>query len=308
MALNYTQLTAITQDYFLPKVIDNIFNSNALLQRARSKKWYTTNYDGGLQIIQPVAYAVTSSSGWFTGAGVLDTSDNDQITAAAFTPAHAYANITITRDDELRNSGKAQVANLIKSKVQIAEKTLADTIGTGLYNDGTTTNAMTGLRLAVDSAGTYGGIDRSAYTWWAAQEDGVTAVTSIAKMQAMFGDCSIGSDKPTVITSTQDLYDAYYALLQPQQRFMDSETAKGGFTNLMFNSVPIVVDSHCPANHMFFLNEDYIELVVHKDENFRFEPFQKVINQAVQAAKIYWYGNLVVSNCRMQGKMNALTA
>lgn len=76
----------------------------------------------------------------------------------------------------------------------------------------------------------------------------------------------------------------------------------------MFNGIPVLPDSHCPANHFFFLNEDYLSLYVHKDEDMRLEPFAKPINQNIKLAKIYWMGAYGSSNNRLHGLLNALTA
>jgi hypothetical protein len=109
--------------------------------------------------------------------------------------------------------------------------------------------------------------------------------------------------------ATRTNYGRYYALLQPQQRFMDSDSAKGGFESLMFNGVPFIAGSKVPsAAPIFMLNEQYLHLCVHKDEDMRFEPFQKPDNQNIKLAKIYWMGALGISNCRMQGKFTAIAA
>jgi hypothetical protein len=306
MALTYNEINSVTEKYFHPKLVDNIFTSNTLLSRAKSKGWLQT-IDGGEKILIPLAYATTTAGGWYSGSESLNTSNNDQVTAAEFDWKFDYANVTITRGDELKNSGKAQMVNLVKAKVQLAEKTLSDSIGTGLYNDGSTlAKAIVGLRLAVDSAGTYAGISRTTYSWWAAQEDSTTTALSIGLMQGLMGDCTQGSSKPSVITTTQDIFDDLFGLLQPLQRYTDSKTADAGFQNLMFAGTPVIVDNHCPASHMFFLNEDYIHLLVHKDENFRFEPFQKPINQNVSCAKVYVALALAISNCRMHAKLGAI--
>jgi len=305
MALTYGEISAITEKYFHKKLVDNIFDSNTLLQRSRKKGWYET-IPGGESIMVPVAYATTTAAGWYSGADTLSTTKNDQITALNFDWKFAYASITINRADELKNSGPQQIIDLVKSKVQLAEKTLADNIGTGLYNAGTTTDAIIGLRLAVDSTGTYGGISRTDYSWLAAQEDSTTTTLSIKKLQNICGDATVGNAKPTVITTTQDIWDDYFSLLQPQQRFQDSETANGGFQSLLFAGSPMIVDSHCPASNLFALNEDYLSFKAHKDENFRFEEFTKPVNQNVSSAKVYWAGALCCSNPRLQGKMTAL--
>jgi len=118
----------------------------------------------------------------------------------------------------------------------------------------------------------------------------------------------VDNDSPTVIMATRANYNRYYAQLQPQQRFMDSATAKGGFSSLMFNGVPFIADSHCPANNIFLLNENYLHLFVHRDEDMRFDPFIKPINQNVRTAKVYWMGALGSSNNRLHGRLSAVAA
>lgn len=305
MALTYDQISAITSKKFIPKLYDNIFDSNPLLQRAK-KKWYE-KVDGGERILVPLNYAQTTSSGWYQGSETLQTADNDVISAAEYTWKQGYANISISRMDELKNSGDSQIISLVKNKVKIAEKTLEDKLATGLYSNATDPKSIVGLRQICGTSNTVGGISQSTYSWWAAQVDSSTTTLTIGAMQSRDNACTVNNDAPTVITTTRTLYNSYYALLQPQQRFMDSETAKGGFSSLMFNGKPVIADSYCPSNFMFFLSEDNLMLFVHKDEDFRFEPFQKPISQNVKVAKIYWAGALGSSNNRLHGVMSALT-
>ena len=305
MALTYGEISSITQKLYIPKLVDNIFASNALLNRWRKKAYRLEG--GGTSIMQPLLYATTTASGWYTGSASLSTTSNDQITAAEFNWRQIYGNITITRTDELKNSGKEQVINFVKAKVQACEKTVADSLGTGLFNAGTTTDAIEGLRLACAGTGsTYGGISKTTYSWWRGQTDATSTAFTLPVFQALFGDCTVDNDRPTVAVTTQDIYDDVYGTLQPQQRFTDKTTANGGFTNILLNGIPIIVDSHCPQYYMFLLNENYLEIVAHRDENFRFEPFIKPVNQNVSTAKVYWAGNLTCSNARMQGMFSAL--
>jgi hypothetical protein len=181
-------------------------------------------------------------------------------------------------------------------------------LATALYNDGTTTDAPDGLRHIISTSNTVAGISQSTYSWWAAQEDTTTTTTSIYALQSLFGDCSIDSDTPTVGSTTQTIYNRIYAQLQPAQRFVDSQMAKAGFTSIMVNGKPVLVDSKCPTNYFYWINEDYFDFVVHKSENFRFEPFQKPVNQNVKIAKVYLAGNFVSSNNRMHGHMTGLTS
>lgn len=306
MPLTYDQISAITERKFIPKLVDNIFDTDPILSRAK-KKWIE-KIDGGTSIIQPLNYAQTTASDWFSGADTLSTTDNEVISAAEYHWKQIYANITISRRDELVNSGDAQVINFVKAKTEIAEKTIADKMADGIYSDGSTAKSIVGLRVIVDTANTVGGIAQGTYSWWQSQENSSMTTMTMAGLMSMFNTLSINNEGPTVLVGTRPVYNLYYGLLQPQQRFTDSETAKGGFSNLMFNGVPFIAGSKVPSSHLFMLNERYLHLYVHTKEDMRFEPFQTPINQAVKSAKIFWMGALGSSNCRMQGKFTAIAA
>jgi hypothetical protein len=127
-------------------------------------------------------------------------------------------------------------------------------------------------------------------------------------MASRMSAARVGSDRPSVVTADSGNWDRYHALLQPQQRFQDAQSAKGGFSSLMFQGIPVLDDAQCPSGYMFFLNEDYLKLYYHKDANFKFEAFAKPINQDVKVAKILWMGALASSNNRMHGVLTAITA
>jgi len=305
MPLTYVQLSAITTKKIMPNLKDNIFDSNPLLQRLKKKSYESV--DGGLSIQQPLNYAQSATGDWYSGADTLDLTDTDVMTAAEYSWKQIYEPISISRMDELKNQGDSGKLKLLKNKTMIAEKSIMDKMGTGLYNAGTNAKAIGGLRLICSASNTVGGISQSSYSWWQAQVDSSTTTLSIAKMQERFNLVTIGSDGPSVIMTTRSLYNAYYALLQPQQRFQGEEDAKGGFKNILFNGVPVIADSHAPSQYMFFLNEDYLHLWYHPDEDFRFEKFQAPINQNVKVGKIFWAGAFGSSNNRMHGVMSALT-
>jgi len=75
----------------------------------------------------------------------------------------------------------------------------------------------------------------------------------------------------------------------------------------MFNGVAWVCDTNCPSS-IFMLNENHLHYLVHEEEDLRFEPFAKPVNQNVKTAKIYWMGAFGSSNNRYHGNMSAITA
>jgi hypothetical protein len=307
MAVSVDQLTAITHRFIMPKMYDNIFDSNPLLKRLLSSGQYKS-VDGGTSIDIPLNYAQQSAAGWFSGADTLDTSDSENISVARYDWKSLYAGISITEEDEMKNGGSKGVLKLLASKAQIAEKTIKDQLGTGLYSDGTTAKSIIGLRDIVATDQTVGGIAQSTNSFWQGIVDSTTTTLTIAAMNTVFENASIDSEKPTVGVTTRTNYTRYYNLLQPQQRFTDGETAKAGWSNLMFNGVALLADSHVPANHLFFLNEKHLWLCYHPEMNFTSEPFQRPINQRVKVSRIVWMGAFGSSNNRLHAKMSALTA
>lgn len=305
MALTYDQISAITQLKILPKMIDNIFNSNSLLKKLKASEMLQS---GGTKVVCPLLYATTTAGGWFQGAETLSTIDNEQFTGAAFDWKQLYSNISITRSDELMNSGDSAILNFVKSKIMVAEKTIRNTLSTALYNVGTDSKQIQGLRLLLSTSNTYGGISQTTYSWWAAQVDSSTTTLTMSAMQALYGDCGEGSDYPQIIVGDQDMFDRYHALLTPQQRYASEDEARGGFKSLLFNGTPVVVDASAPSGHMIMLNLDYLHLMPHKDENFRMTDFLSPVNQEVKTAKIFWMGVLGGSNNRRQGALTAITA
>lgn len=306
MPLSWDQISGITEKKFLPKLHDNVFVSSALLDRLKKKG--LKKLDGGTSIMVPLEYDDLSATGWYVGADTLNTSDNETMTAAEYDWKQLYANVSITRKDELVNSGDAQKVDLVKAKMKNAEKTLAQQLATGIYNAGSTANAIIGLQAIIGTANTIGGISQSSYSWWQGQVDSSTSTFSIASVQTVYSNCTLNNESPSVIMSTKANYNRYYGQLQPQQRFMDSETAKGGFSSLMFNGVPWIADDYAPSNNIILLNENYLHLCVHKDEDMRFSGFQKPENQNIRLGQIFWMGALASSNNRMHGRLSAVAA
>jgi hypothetical protein len=306
MALTNDDISSITRRFFLPKMVDNIFASNAGLHRAK-KKWYTS-LSGGTKLIVPLAYASNSSTQWYTG-DTLNVTTNSKKTSAEFEWKLANAAIVISGLDEIKNSGDSAVISHVRTEVQLAEKSLADKIGGAMFSNATGTHAdgIIGFKSMILNSGTYGIIARSSNSWWNAQVDSTATTLSLAKMQALFGDCTVDNDRPTVIFTTQDSYDDLYGLLQPQQRFGDEDTIKAGFTTILWNGIPVIVDSHVDSGYLYMVNERYVMLKYHKDRNFTLEPFRKPVNQDASYSHVKWAGMMGCNNCRMQGVMTALT-
>ena len=361
MTINWDALSSLTRDKFLPVLVDNIFNSNPLAVKLLKN---AEMLDGGRKIITPLEYAKNTAQGFYSGYDVLDTTPSDPVTSAVWDWKQAYANISISGEEELKNSGDSMVLSLLKSKMGNAERSLKDLFGTKLFGSGTAApgsneitalcgqGALDNINAAAESAcidgdgstrhaqgaidnciigynRSLGGVNSSSYTWWEskfasfaldglstgdtndtddAEWDELTTTSNgvsriVARMTRMYGALTIGNDQPDLIICPQNLYDAYETGLQGNKRFVgtDAGLADAGFSTLKFKGADVVADSHCPAGVMLFLNTKYLDFKTHSKRNFSFQDFQKPINQDARTAKIFWMGQLVCTNPRMQG-------
>lgn len=292
------------------ELADNIMNSNALFYSLRDR---AKSVSGGTYLEEPLMTGKSTATGSYSGYEQLNVSAQQGIALAEYNWKQYYASITIDGLSESQNSGDSRVIDLLDSKTNQARMSLFDRMNTDAFADGTGNSSknLDGLEIAIDSTGTYGGILRSTYTYWAAQETAVSGALTIARMRTMFNTCSSGGRRetqPNLLITTQAVHEFYENLLQPDQRFTNSELADGGFNNLEFKGKPLTWDEACTSGNMYFINSNFLTFRYHASRNFASTPFVKPANQDARTALILFMGNLTGSNCRRQGKLTGITS
>lgn len=281
---------------------------------ARNKKIL----QGGLQIEVPLVYTKFAAGGWYQGFDLLDVSPSDTVKNAAFDWKQAFVPVSVDGLTLIRADSPEAVVNFLSFYFENAQTELADILGTGIWTTSVANNKVVdSIPAAVDNgsiAATYGGLTRSSNTFWNGNVTSITPPLALGTMQTMFGTCTEGGRHPTIIVTTQAVYNLYWALSTGGQAFPvqpaghDEQLAQNGFTNLLFNGVPVTVDSHVPASQMFFLNEDYIYLYVNPRADFNMKEFREPVNQDAMTSLILWAGNVVFSNLARQGKLTNVTS
>lgn len=339
---NWDNVSALTRDLYVPKLVDNIYKSNVLTYRMLRK---SRPFSGGRRVLVPVEYAKAAQKGFYSGTEQLTVGSTDMFADAAYEWVQSYATIQVSGKEEMVNQGPERVLDMIEAKMKSAEKAVRDLFGTQLYsnNEGDGTNPTTGLTTGAELDGfvglqhicaadrTLGGINSTSQTWWEPPSGGLVDIsgggdTSVTfaelttsthedyiqtVLRNQYGALSIGADKPTIIVTSQVVFDAYEATLTDQKRFgaSDSALADAGFSNLLYRGTPIVVDQQLETafgGGAFMLNENYIGFRHHRKRNFSFEDFVKPEDYDYAVAKILWMGAFVCSAPRMQGKISSL--
>lgn len=334
--INWDQVASLVQDYYVPRIKDNFFLSNALFYRWQKSK--QTTYSGGRSIVVPLSYAPEGGGGvWWSGTDKMDTRVRNPIQAAQFFAKNAAVPISIDEDEELQVDGPTAITTLLNAKMKIANRTIIDLLGgnNGIFNDGTNTKAITGLQSALIGniatvQQTFGGIPRggsgSTNAWWMHQAD-TTAYTTGSnyidtapyfgpweKIWAQIGLAS--GKKPTIVICNWGVYTAAHrAIMQSTNYYrptQNTELAEAGFENIMWKNAPVVVDEKVPrtaakVEKAYFVHEPSMMFKVHSKRNISFSGWREPTDQFARVGYIQFRGEMAWDEMRCHGMEDNVT-
>lgn len=265
-------MKAMTESHLLPKVIDTVNGANVVTLRFLSKmqSWRGETLDKTIKI------SSAGNGGSFSGMDKFNTNATDTHVRAYFDPRGYEQPVVIPGIEADVNAVSNRSVDLVANAIEEAANEAADSIGTMLYGLGTGNDSkdFLGFAAGIDDGGevaTYGGLSRSTYSTWAANETDVGGALTLDAMGTMYDSCKAGSDKPTLILTTEAIWSDYESLAQPyiginQDGYrqvtkdgMNRNALAGelGFDALTFRGTPVVADEKATSGCMWFINEKY---------------------------------------------------
>jgi len=298
---------------------DLVSNSNALLAVMKGMDQFESF--SGPTIRERLLYNESGTYVRYSGYMYLNPLPAELFNDAEFYPRLAAVSIALSGEEILRNSGKAQIRDVMKDHIKAAEVELVDRFTEDLHSDGTAANQIGGLQLALPTtvnSGTYGGIDRLANPIWrTASYDansafaGITQVT-LSTVKSILDQIVIqrsrGKKGPNLILMSQEHFLAYTGATQAIQRIVDDAGGVGklGFTSLKYyggagRSIDVVLEggigSAMPANTTYLIDTTSMKFRYHEDRNFaRFGGKQMPTNQDAIVQHVGFFGNLTMNN------------
>ena len=239
----------------------------------------------------------------------IDITAQTGISAAEYDWKQYAATVTISGIEEAKNNGEAAIIDLLEGKIFQTQETVIENMNTMFWADASGDD-WNGLHLIVAKPNTsLGGIDPTGAgnSWWKSTETDENGALTQATMATVYNTISVGNDQPTIIITTQTLYEKYESLLEGQIRYTDTDVADGGFQNLLFKGAPVTFDGAATSGQMMFLNTKYLQLVAHSDVWFKPTPFVRPTNQDAVFSQLLCYGQLTCSNRARQGFMYGAT-
>ena len=304
-------VTTTLQRYFNEngKAVDNIFKRVPVLDffKRRAK----LDAQGGRSAVMQLEYATNSTFQTYSGYDTLTPAVDEIVTAAEFAWKQAAIYVPMSGIEEAKNSGDRAILNLLKTKVENAERTAAEQFDLMAFTfDGTENGGKgwAGLEVLVgdhlSAITSVGGIDCAVAGnefWRSKVVRGADAALTLTGLSNVYNTVSYASDKCDFEITTQVLWEKYESLLQPLQRFTDPKTAEAGFTNLMHRGSTVVWGDQVPAKSWWFLNSRHVKLAVLSGKWMHFDGFVKPYNVDAKYGLILNYGAFVTNERRKLG-------
>jgi hypothetical protein len=322
MALDLTQLNAVTLDYYKNKTTDIYFTENILLYKLMGSGKMELHMvkgsdivDGGKKIREFLEYG-RANVGTYGNRSTIDASKRDIINAARFAWSGYVGSNTVDLDEQIQNSGAEAMVELAYAKLQNIQKSIRDYMGAGIYVARASSDGSLGFDGLADLFNTststaYGSIQEADMAAWKANVDSTSEAMSYKVMQKLFRLASIGQSreaKPDLVITTQLLKDGYTRTLQTQQRFQDSKLAEAGFQNILHDGVPMVYDDNQAVGVVDCLNTRYLKIKTHSKYNFTMPKWEAHhLEPDTLTANTRWMGALVCSNRKAHSRGSGKT-
>jgi len=208
-------------------------------------------------------------------------------------------------------------------------------------NNGSSAKEINGLRLIVDDgnspedadwwntdgtpAGDYtlGQIDMNTYPEWKAvvKESGTPRTSGIVEatrrpitedlMDQVVDDVADNGGKVDLIMTTRPIRRTYVNALRSDKRFVNTTKLEGGWTAIDFNGIPIVTDSDCTRDDMYFLTMSSLVLFEESDWDWMDQDgaiLSRISGYDAYEAILYKYSQLGVYARNQNGRLTDIEA
>ena len=282
----FNELTYVTRRAFIPKLVVQLYNSTPLMAALIANSQQASG--GVSSVTVPVQGAQFVNAQWSDYSGSFA---QPSVQQGAYN-AEFDLKLMISPVPFLGMEGAVQqdaaIIPLIEARMNDATNVMMDAMANALYRNTTNNQAFIGLPAAVSSSGTYGNIDRSAYSWWQSKQYAAGSVNPTRQniLQYISGTVKNGAEMPsfgvcgfgTWTLLAQDFVGQEQYVITPGHGF-DGETngPQAAFRALMVAGVPIYPDPYCPEGTVYFLNTNYLSLYIHEQGSFVFTGFESTL-------------------------------
>lgn len=318
--INYKELDAITEKYYLPVMQDQIFSKDAVFAKMKENKEVVS---GGTKI----AFAVKHDNLVHGTAGrdeLFDISEKSIFNAAEVEIKRLYANLTSNGFEETLNAGDQAVFSLLKEKMKDLEEAMRQELLSNLYGE-QKPNGFDSLETMVNNTGTYAGINRlsDGNDFWKSQviEDGVSGIDldtdpdiAYKSLREYYMKVSDGGQDQNNLVFVGDFgtINKIEFLLSRRNQIttVKEKDANLGFQHFTLFGRPVHASSYLEKlaekkgkGILYAINLDYVKMKTMKNSDFRMTDFKAAQNNDVRVKQLIVMGNFINQKPARSGVM-----
>jgi len=275
------QIMAMTQEVLIPKIVDNVLNSNILCLRLIGNALQGKGYDTR----KSIKYQLSGTASSFAGLDTFSAAQLSTKVKMVYDMRGARQPVAISGMDAVANASAESKTDLVKEAVEETQQELVDAIGTMIYGTGTgnSNKDFLGLGAIVDDGTdvtTLAGLSRTTYSVLNATRTASGGTLTLAKLATLFSAISSGSGNasPSLMVSNETVWDLYEQLLTPMVReqysmlgYYDVGRTGGakragqglvgtqGFVAVSYKGIPFVRDEKATSQNLYMLNENWMD-------------------------------------------------
>lgn len=256
-------------------------------------------------------HANSSDSDWDR----LNIAQSDVLSAAEYTWKQIAMHIVASGRELRINSGETQIAKLVAARMKNAMRSFDNSFSSDLYSAGSLSNQIGGLQhiVADTNTNTVGGIDANTWTFWRNTVFDLSSNSVIIGSTTIENDAMLplwlsidrgAGDSPDLIIMDTTYFTYFEKSQTSLKRYANADEAQAGLVSMKYKTADVTYDtsgSGIPSAHAYFLNTNYLKLVVHEDADLDEMPKKNPIDQDGEVVPLIWMGNLTCSNRKLQG-------
>lgn len=301
--------------------IDQTFTSQALLYLLKDGG-YKESMDGGRLFEITVEYAQNSTFRSISELETIDTTRIDVFDAARYEQKIHAGSIVFSDLEELRNAVANRKIDVIKGKLKNGMSSALQSMNDMLWGDGTGNGGkdFDGIRKLIPNdptTGTVGGISALTWAFWRSkQASGAgTAFNNLrAALLSVHNQCSLGGTekKPTGLIMDRASFEGYVKLLTDVTSLVKDGSGEAdpdlGWLNdaVAYMGIPAVYDEMAVPSTAYFVNKNYMKLMVLKGAWMKMKQPIEPANQLLRVHRVFTVGNLTAAARRHLGVVTAI--
>jgi hypothetical protein len=283
---------------------------------------YREYADGGRLFEVTVEYAQNSTFRSISEMEALDTTRIDVFDAARYEQKIQAGTVVFSDLEELRNAVANRKIDVVKSKLKNGVNSALQQLNDMLWGDGTGNGGkdFDGIRkiIPVDpTTGVVGGINAQTWAFWRSKQAsgaGTNFNNLRAALLSVHNQCSLGGveKKPTGLVSDRASFEGYHSILTTITELVKDSGGEAdpdiGWPNeaLAFMGIPFVYDESAVPQNAYFVNKNYLNLVILKGAWQKMKQPVEPGNQLVRIHRVFTVGNLCATARRHLGVVTAI--